>query len=105
MGENSLTASSVNPDIVIGVAMGVIIDDDETLVPGAASSTRFNRSLGIGLPALARWIRSGVLLSEGRDLSNSLTSSIRRIGVMPKIESGDTTLRRRVIAQTHLPSV
>src|SRR5437588_3689351 len=105
MGENSLTASSVNPDIVIGVAMGVIIDEDETLVPGAASSTRFNRSLGRGLPALARWIRSGVLLSEGRDLSNSLTSSIRPIGVMPQIASGEKTLRRREIAPTNLPSM
>ena len=50
-------------------------------------------------------ILSGVLLSAGRVWSNSLTSSISRIGVMPQIASGEKTLRRSEMAPTSLPSI
>ena len=105
IGPNSRIVTSLNPENTSGVSIGTINGVSGKGDDAPAVSTRCNISLGTSTAARRATPLSGVFASGGVDLSNSLISSIKSIGVIPQIASGENTLIRNATAPISLPSI
>jgi hypothetical protein len=96
-----------NPDSTSGVSIGVITGTLPGIDPMAPAATRRpSISPGISMEdARSERTLSGDLASLGRESSKSLISSMRSIGVIPQMASGENMLKRSATAPTNLPSI
>ena len=102
-GANVGRTFSANPAKFSGVSMGTMLETGNGLESETRSepgAKRFPRK-----PRCARRLCPGVRALEGCDSSNSFTSSISSMGVMPHNASGEKVLKRSAMAPTSLPSI